>query len=374
MLAQIRQWADAWLGRGSASIAVPVMDGALRPNRAIDRAHVVAELPGLDDLGRGGAQGDELWVSAGQALYRLEGDALAEQRRFDAPVSAFALARDGRLAVALDGTCIEVHDAAGTVQARVAQVAGTPLVCVNALAWDDTGRLVFTDGSSRHGPKDWVRDLMTLGRTGRVLRWDLGSNAVEVLRSGMAHAFGVLAHEDGEVLASESWRHQVVRLVGPPRGNLVADLPGYPSRMAAGSEGSLWVTCFVCRTQLVEFVLRERAYRTRMVQTIAPEYWIAPALSSGHSFLEPLQGAAVKNMGVLKPWAPPRSYGLVIEVQTDGRIRRSLHSRVDGKHHGVTAVAQIGPWLYVASKGSGRLLRVDLSIDHDRHTDAGAAQ
>jgi hypothetical protein len=95
-----------------------------------------------------------------------------------------------------------------------------------------------------------------------------------------------------------------------------------------------------------------------MVAEIDPRYWIAPALSSGQTFLEPLQGAGVKSMGVLKPWAPPRSYGLVIKVAADGRIERSLHSLVDGRHHGVTAVAAQAGALYAVSKGSGRLLKV----------------
>jgi hypothetical protein len=65
-------------------------------------------------------------------------------------------------------------------------------------------------------------------------------------------------------------------------------------------------------------------------------------------------------MGVLKPWAPPRSYGLVLHVSANGRILQSLHSQVDGRHHGITAIAEHGGMLLAASKGSGRLLRVDL--------------
>lgn len=142
---------------------------------------------------------------------------------------------------------------------------------------------------------------------------------------------------------------------------MVTELPGYPSRMSVAAGGGFWLSCFVCRSQLVEFVLREPAYRQRMVQEIDPRYWIAPALSSGHSFLEPLQGAGVKQMGMLKPWAPPRSYGLVLRVSADGRILSSLHSQVDGRHHGVTAVVECAGALWAASKGSGRLLRIDLN-------------
>ena len=98
-----------------------------------------------------------------------------------------------------------------------------------------------------------------------------------------------------------------------------------------------------------------------MVREIDPRFWVVPALSSGHSFLEPLQGAGVKQMGVLKPWAPPRSYGLVIKVSAQGRIQSSMHSQVDGQHHGITGIAECQGHLYAVSKGSERLLRVALS-------------
>ena len=131
--------------------------------------------------------------------------------------------------------------------------------------------------------------------------------------------------------------------------------------MAAASDGGVWLSCFVSRTQLVEFVLREKAYRQKMVTEIDPRFWVVPALSSGKSFLEPLQGAGVKQMGVLKPWAPPRSYGLVLKVSAQGRILSSMHSQVDGQHHGITGVAEYQGHLYAVSKGSGRLLRVAVS-------------
>jgi hypothetical protein len=57
-------------------------------------------------------------------------------------------------------------------------------------------------------------------------------------------------------------------------------------------------------------------------------------------------------MGVLKPWAPPRSYGLVLRVAADGRIERSLHSLVDGRHHGITAVVEHGRALYAVSRAA----------------------
>ncbi|MES2533555.1 MAG: strictosidine synthase [Pseudomonadota bacterium] len=363
MFDALRHFSDRLLGRGSAAITVPVMDGALKPNRALDEAQLVAQLPDIDDLA---TDGQSLFVTAGALLYRLDGAQLVELRRFDGEITALAAYPGGPLAVAVAGRSIvvgSVHGGTWTERASLRTSGAAPLHGVNALHFETADALLYTEGSAHHAPADWCRDLMEKGRTGRVSRWRIGGvgstggDATELLAQGLHHALGVLSLE-GQVLYSESWRHRVGRVANA--APMLADLPGYPSRMASSQTGGFWLTCFACRTQLVEFVLREDAYRTRMLATVDPRYWVAPALRSGTSYLEPLQGAGVKQMGVLKPWAPPRSYGLVVHVDARGRITQSLHSQVDGQHHGITAVAEIGDALFVASKGSGRLLRIAL--------------
>ena len=132
--------------------------------------------------------------------------------------------------------------------------------------------------------------------------------------------------------------------------------------LSKAASGGFWLTAFAARTQLVEFVLRENAYRRRMMAEIDPEYWIAPKLKSGQSFLEPMQGAHIKTMGVIKPWAPPRSYGLVIRLNASGVPLYALHSRVDGVNHGVVAAVEMDGALFALAKGPGRLLRVPLTM------------
>lgn len=363
MLSALRGFTDRLLGRGNAAITVPVMDGVLKPNRALDQAEVVAELPGIDDLAN--APG-ALWVAAGTALHRLDAAGLVQVRSFEQPITALGAAPDGTVAIALDGAKVQLLAPGaityGAATHTLTEAAGRPLRSVNALAFDAEGqRWLFTEGSARFEPERWCHDLMAHGATGRVCAWAPQSGGVQEVVSGLRHAFGVLPQPGGKFLASESWRHRVVQHQGGKApAALLTDLPGYASRMTPAEGGGFWLSCFVCRTQLVEFVLREDAYRRRMVAEIDPRYWIAPALSSGKSFLEPLQGAGVKQMGVLKPWAPPRSYGLVVRVDPQGQVVSSLHSQVDGRHHGITAVAEFGGALYAASKGSGRLLRVPL--------------
>lgn len=352
MMQSVRYWSDRLLGRGSAAITVPVMDGALKANRVLDEATVVAELAGIDDLA---SDGDTIWASAGKTLWRLADGQPVPVRRFDEDITAIAARPGGRLAVALGGRAMTVYRFEASDLVELARRES--LHCVNAMAFERDDCLVFSEGSLDLPPADWCRDLMSLGHSGRVGRWNPVRDELVELARNLRYAFGVLPRGQ-TVLASESWRHRVLA-VGATLPS-PSDLPAYPSRMTPAAGGGFWLSCFASRTQLVEFVLREPAYRRRMLAEVDPRYWIAPALSSGRSFLEPLQGAGVKQMGVLKPWAPPRSYGLVLRIGAEGRVLGSWHSQVDGRHHGITGLAEHQGRLHLASKGSGRWLSVAL--------------
>ena len=119
-----------------------------------------------------------------------------------------------------------------------------------------------------------------------------------------------------------------------------------------------WLALFAPRNRLIEFTLLEDAYREQMMREVPREYWIAPALASGTTFLEPLQCGGVKTMGVHKPWSPSRSYGLVVKLDTALRPVASYHSRANGRRHGVTSVAEVGGRVFAASKGGHAILDI----------------
>lgn len=355
MITVLHRWHDRLLGRGDAACTVPVFDGPLQPNQALEPAQVLFEATDPHDLA---SDGHTLWLADGPRVLRLgDGGDAAEVARAEAPITAVAPFAGG-IAWAVGGR--EVRVQGGRFDGRRwADAAGLPFVAVNALAGDgDT--LIATEGSAAHAPTDWQRDLMTLGCSGRVLRMDATDGHARVLAKHLHHAFGVVTH-GSSVWVSESWRH---RVIAPGAGErprpVIEHLPGYPSRLAPAAGGGWWLTVFAPRTQLVEFVLRERAFRERMIATIPPELWVAPQLRSGHSFLEPLQGGGIKQMGVLKPWAPPRSYGLVIRLDAAGRPLFSLHSRVGGRHHGIVAAVEHHDGLVLLSAGARRVLRLPL--------------
>jgi hypothetical protein len=358
MIAGLRDFADRLLGRGDATITVPSFDGALKPNQILAKAGTVAQLDAPEDLA---SDGKVLYVADGAVIRRVEGAAVTEVRRFDCAITALCCLPDGGVAVALDGREVQVF-ATPSATSPSATFSDPSMNAVNALAPGPQGTLIATDGSSARPYGQWVHDLMERGRSGRVLILDIANGNVRTITSNLHYAFGACASVDN-ILVSESWRHRLVAIAADGSQRAVLDnLPVYPSRLSPAAAGGFWLTAFAARTQLVEFVLRENAYRRRMMAEIDPEYWIAPKLKSGQSFLEPMQGAHIKTMGVVKPWAPPRSYGLVIRLNADGVPLYALHSRVDGVNHGVVAAVELDGALYALAKGPGRLLRAPLAM------------
>jgi hypothetical protein len=357
VIAALRSFTDRLLGRGEATITVPSFDGALKPNQMLEKAVTLGQFEAPEDLA---TDGHTLYLADGAVIRRLDGAETSEFRRFDRPITALCCLPDGGLAVALDGREVRLFATPSAASAAVT-FTDPAMNAINALSCAANGTLIATDGSSARPYGQWVFDLMERGRSGRVLALDPANGTVRAIATDLGYAFGACA-ADGEILVSESWRHRVIAVGAEGQRRTVLDhLPVYPSRLSSCASGGFWLTAFAARTQLVEFVLRENAYRRRMMAEIDPEYWIAPKLRSGQSFLEPMQGAHIKTMGVVKPWAPPRSYGLVIRLSAGGVPLYGLHSRVDGVNHGVVAAVEMDGALFAIAKGPGRLLRLPLA-------------
>ncbi len=356
MMAAIRERLDRFFGRGESGIFVPVMDGALKPNERLDTLDVVFRLSGVDNLT---LTGGHLLASSGAALMRLEeGGDLVEITRFAGEISALAADQAGRVAVGLASGRVMV-----LAENLTDVLAETTIPCPTALLFGDDGTLWVASGSARNRPDEWQRDLITHGKSGGIYRWNVGDAPAEQIARGLAWPYGLVLDGDGGLIVSESWAHRLVRVTldgatVAPTG--LKNLPGYPARIIAATGGGFWLTVFAPRNQLVEFVLKETEYRERMVATIDPKYWIAPCLRSGKDFREQLQGGGVKQMGVLKPWAPTRSYGLVVKLDPDLMPVASLHSRANGHVHGITSLALLeragGAHLLIGAKGDNAVI------------------
>lgn len=327
--------------RGKA-ITIPPMDGAFRPNTALDDAEVTATLAAPDALAW--HQG-RLIASSGADLVAV-GQGVIETHA--APITVLATSGAGSLALALDNGVLLIDGQA--------QPLPDALRCITALAFGPDGALWLANGSARHPAHAWVADLMQKNATGAVWRLDKGS--FTQVAGGLAFPYGLLPDAKG-VTVSESWRHQLIRLEGGRQTPILRLLPGYPARLTPAPDGGAWLALFAPRNRLIEFVLQETHYRHDMMAEVPRDQWIAPALSSGRSFLEPLQCGGIKTLGIHKAWSPSRSYGLVVRLGADMAPQASFHSRANGHRHGTTCALQVAGRLYVAAKGDDCIVHLD---------------
>jgi sugar lactone lactonase YvrE len=349
--------------RDAEQHAIPSMDGALSPNDRLDSCHVVgAPIAGADDLVEG--EDGALYVSGGRQVLRLAGEGFQDRSvfaEFDGKAGGLALHPDGRLLVCVAGHGLAAVDAGGRRDWLV-QAEDQPLHCLTGVAAAPDGTIFMTDGSLRHGADAWVWDLMEKNHLGRLVACGPGLDAPRVLRRGLHYPHGAALAADGRSLwFTESWSHRVSRapIAGGGIGEVecvIHNLPGYPARLGRAAGGGFWLALFARRTHLVEFVLREDDYRAEMMQTVPPEFWISPALRATGHCLEPMQSGSVKALGIHKPWAPPRAYGLVVRIDAQGDAVESLHSRVGGRYHGITAAADTAQGPAIVSKGHGAVL------------------
>ncbi|MER8981922.1 hypothetical protein [Mesorhizobium sp. M0870] len=338
------------LFRGKA-VTIPPLDGAFRPNTLLDDAPAFTELTEPDNLlvadGR-------LLASSGNAIYSIAaGTEPRVVETFPSPVTALALALSpsGELTVGLESGKLLISGKEVSLPAEIR--------CITALAYADDGTLWLANGSVEHAPSQWAADLMNKGASGSLWKRDAAGGDFRKVAGDIAFPYGL--HPAGrDVLVSESWRHQLIRFDGATgnRSTVLTHLPGYPARLSSSAGGGAWLTLFAPRNRLIEFVLQETHYRQDMLDQVPPAYWIAPALASSRSFLEPLQCGGIRTMGIHKPWSPSRSYGLVVRLDQKMQPQFSLHSRANGTRHGICSVAEKDGLLFVASKGGDCILSV----------------
>lgn len=338
------------LVRGKA-ITIPPLDGPFRANNTLEEAALFAKLSSADNLA---VLDNRVIASSGENLYALdEGGHATKLQSYPAEITAIAVSSKNELVIGLEN---------GDLLIAGQQAALPPSVkCITALSFAPDGSLWMANGSAHHSPSDWVVDLMEKNVTGSVWKCGPGVQSFRLIADKLAFPYGLLANNNG-VVVSESWRHRLVRIdgeTGVPK-ILVNHIPGYPSRLSPTPDGGAWLSVFAPRNRLIELVLQETRYRFDMMDSVPRDFWIAPALSSGHSFLEPLQCGSIKMMGIHKPWAPSRSYGMVVRLDASMVPTDSFHSRANGTRHGTCSVIENDNQLFIAARGDDCILSINV--------------
>ncbi len=347
MMGALSRMVDSLFGWGEAAVTLPPLDGAFRPNCALDEATSRHPLPDVDCLV---LQEGQLIAAAEDTLFELDAAGRWRERRiYDRRIACIAPVDQNGLAIAFEDG--EVAFEGGERDGRTYRIDAKS--CITAITVSGS-RLFVAFGSETHPLQAWQADLMERNASGSLWRVDLDSGESRCLASELAWPSG-LAVSGSSVVVSEAWKHRIlcVPIDGgiQPRA-LCSDLPGYPGRLWQSGD-DYWLAIFAPRRQIVEFVLREPAYRRRMMAEVPRAFWIAPTLRSGRSYYEPVLGGSVKQLGQLKPWAPTMSFGLCVRLDKDFQPQESFHSRADGSTHGITSVVERDGLAFAASRGDG---------------------
>ncbi|MBT4268547.1 MAG: SMP-30/gluconolactonase/LRE family protein [Deltaproteobacteria bacterium] len=343
---------------------IPPLDGPLQPNDSLDSIPVLrSSLESPDDI-LIDSEGD-LIVSSGNRLLHLSAEGFSKETvsmEFDSPIGGLSFYREGQLLVCVSGKGLAILGE-GNSLTWIDRAGDKSIKCPNSSIMDSDGNIYIADGSLSNDPGCWVKDLMEKRYEGRLVRYQYESDKTDVLLEGMGYPNGLCLSHDGKwIIVSESWNHSLSRY---PLGNiqphtrevLIPNLPGYPGRILLSADGGYWMCLFAMRSELIELVLSETDFRLDMINNLEIEHWIAPALSSKGDPYEYLQAGGVRQLGYLKPWAPPRSYGLVVKLDQKMEITGSLHSRADSSRHGITGLYEDQNRLIICSKGHGVILQ-----------------
>lgn len=259
-------------------------------------------------------------------------------------------AADGRLIVADGQRGLLAIDDTAKVELLTNSAEGIRFRFTNDLDIGTDGVIYFTDASSRFGPQEYLFDLLEARPHGRLLAYDPSNRQTMVLLDGLYFANGVaLSRNEDFLVVAETYRYRIQRywLKGPRAGEaeiFVDTLPGFPDGIASDRAGTFWVALFTVRNP--------------MMDRIHPHAWVKRALSK-------LPKAV---------WPKPKPYGLVMALNEEGRVTRSLHDENGDWVHEVTSVQPSGGDLFLGTLHGDRIARYPLVDPPPLSTSAGSSQ
>jgi sugar lactone lactonase YvrE len=304
----------------------PALTGPLAPNEALRAAELLAEgtIHGPEDVA---------FDSSGR-LYAATADGVIA--RFD-PSGPRPFATTGgrplgmRFTSSGDLLVCDSHrgllsiDPAGQVSVLATEAEGVPFRFTDNLDLARDGTVYFSDASSRYGQPDYMLDLLEARPHGRLLRYDPATRRTTVLLRDLYFANGVaLSRGEDFVLVNETYRYRTRRfwLDGPKAGTsdvFLDNLPGFPDNIDGNRKGSFWLALFTVRNPVAD--------------SLHPHPWLKTLLARLPRFA----------------WPRPKPYGLVLEVDEEGRILRSLHDPGGRRVSRITTAREHDGFLYLGN-------------------------
>ena len=272
--------------------------------------------------------GQETFASTGGRVLGFDFDAQGQLVAADAVKGLLSISQDGKVSVLTD------------------KVDGDPIRYADAVVVAKSGKMYFSDASTRFGPAQWggtfeasILDILEQSATGRILEYDPATRATRILAQGLSFANGVaLSQDEASLFVNETGKYRVWKLAvgaqklqlgdGPPPAGaqvLFENLPGYPDNLMRGQGGKIW--------------LGFAKPRDPTVDGFADKPWL-------RSLTLRLPRAM---------WPIPKAYGHVMAFTEDGKVVVDMQDPT-GAYPEATGVTETADRLYIQSlhaKGLG---------------------
>ncbi len=306
----------------------PKMEGALRENSALSDVQLLAKgkLNGPEDI----AVDNDGTVYTGLEDGRIvkissEGDVKSFAETGGRPLGLQWGPR-GDLIVADGVRGLLSVNPKGEVTVLVPRAETVPLELADDLDVSSSGLIYFSDATGPEVQMDYYQDLMIHRPMGRLLRFDYYTDELEELLTGLYFANGVaLSPDEDFVLVSEMSEYRITRLwlKGPRKeeSEVFADnLPGFPDGISGDGDGNYWVALVSPRMWFVDNI-------------VLPNLWLRKLLMHFPKWTR-LSGS---------------SYGLIIQLNSEGEIVESLHDPSGKSLSGITNVVEREEKLYIGT-------------------------
>jgi len=254
---------------------------------------------------------------------------------FDFDASGNLIAADaysGLLSISPDKNIILLTD----------NINGDPIRYADAVVIARTGKIYFSDASTRFASKEWggtygacIMDILEQSSTGRILEYDPASKATRIVAKGFSFANGVALSSDEKTLfVNETGKYRVWKISvnavdldiskpGKSAKVLFDNLPGYPDNLMRGLDGKIWLGFAKPRNSMIIDKLSANPFFRKLTLRLPRVMWPLPK-SYGHVMAFTEDGNVVADLQY-PSGAYPETTGV---TETTGKLYiQSLHAK-----------------------------------------------
>ncbi|MFM1948259.1 MAG: hypothetical protein RL706_280 [Pseudomonadota bacterium] len=227
----------------------------------------------------------------------------------------------------------------GEVKVLTDKVNNDPIRYADAVVVAKSGKMYFSDASTRFSPKEWggtfeasILDILEQSATGRVLEFDPHTQTTRILAQGLSFANGVALNQaETSLFVNETGKYKVWKIAltaqnlelgddKVPAGAevLFDNLPGYPDNLMRGLDGKIW--------------LGFAKPRNPTIDAFADKPW--------------LRSLTLRLPRAL--WPIPKAYGHVMAFDENGKVLKDMQDP-SGSYPESTGVTETKDRLYIQS-------------------------